>query len=454
VRAPRRAGTLAGLALVLLAGAAGAQDSNYWSIQYGPVAHLLGGQVIAGSRDLSATFYNPGALALAEGGTFLLSAESVQREWLSATPVGGAGLFDISTSRFGAAPSLVAGNLPRWLGKRSRLAWSLLTRQKLDLRLGQRLVDPLGPPVARSTAEMLFDQRVYESWGGLTCSRALTDSMGLGFTWYVAYRGQRTRSELSVQALGSDTSALSALGVDDIDYGHIRTLAKLGWEWSGRDLELGLTVTTPGLGVLTTHAKAGHTRSVSGVDADGDGRPEPPILQAQAAYDLTADYRTSWAIGGGLAWSHGPTRIYVSSEWFAPVAPFAVLEIPARDELPALSVDQELRGVLNAGVGAEHRFGSGVAVYGAFHTDFSAAPHDLSRSVALSDWDLYHLSAGAAFGIGSNRFTLGTSWAFGRRERPVDSPLPPEDAPGVGLDTTLDIRYTKVVFLLGFLFGR
>jgi hypothetical protein len=440
------------VALVLLAGPAGAQDSHYWSIQYGPVAHLVGGQVIAGSRDLSATFYNPGALAMAEGG-FLLSAQAVQRESLSATAVDTPALFDISTSHFGAAPSLLAGNLPRWLGKRGRLAWSFLTRQKFDLRLGQRVVDPLGPSVKSSTAETLFDQRVDESWGGLTYSRLLTDSTGLGVTWYVAYRGQRTRSELSAQALGSDASALSVLGVRDIDYGYSRTLAKLGWDWRSRDLELGITVTTPSLGLFATHGRASSTRSVSGVDVDGDGSPEPPVVQAQAAEDLAVHYRSSWAIGAGLAWQHGPTRIYASSEWYAPVARFTVLELPARDELPALPVDQQLRGVLNAGVGAEHRFESGVAVYGAFHTDFSAAVHDLSPNIAISDWNLYHVSAGAAFGIGGNRFTVGASWAFGSQKRAIESPLPAEYAAQVGLGTAFDARYTKLVLLLGFLFG-
>jgi len=41
-----------------------AQDSHYWSIQYGPVGQLVGGQVIGGVNDLSATYYNPGALGL------------------------------------------------------------------------------------------------------------------------------------------------------------------------------------------------------------------------------------------------------------------------------------------------------------------------------------------------------------------------------------------------------
>jgi hypothetical protein len=43
------------LLLGLCPGAARAQDSQYWTLQYGPVAELLGGVVVGSSRDLSAT---------------------------------------------------------------------------------------------------------------------------------------------------------------------------------------------------------------------------------------------------------------------------------------------------------------------------------------------------------------------------------------------------------------
>ena len=54
-----------------------------------------------------------------------------------------------------------------------------------------------------------------------------------------------------------------------------------------------------------------------------------------------------------------------------------------------------------------------VSVYGAFHTDFSASVGSARANVAVSDWDLYHLSGGLSFRIGDNRFTLGASWATG-----------------------------------------
>ena len=40
------------------------QENNYWNIQYGTRSTLLGGAVIGSVSDLSATFYNPGAIAL------------------------------------------------------------------------------------------------------------------------------------------------------------------------------------------------------------------------------------------------------------------------------------------------------------------------------------------------------------------------------------------------------
>lgn len=114
---------LAGLALLGLSAApAAAQDANYWTIQYGPVAQLLGGQVMGSTRDLSATYYNPGGLALAKQPAFLLSVQSVLLQGVSVTPNEGL-LTPASNWTMGVTPSLVAGAFPQsWLGERTRLA--------------------------------------------------------------------------------------------------------------------------------------------------------------------------------------------------------------------------------------------------------------------------------------------------------------------------------------------
>ena len=449
---PARAAGLVLVSLLALQPRVAAQDSQYWSIQYGPVGQLVGGQVIGGVPDLSSTFYNPGALALRNETSYLLSTESVQWERVSTTaqPDLGLEIFDTSSSVFGAAPSLLAGALPHWLGENTHLAWSFLTRQKLDLRLGQRLTDPLPSPWDTSAAENYFDERVTENWGGLTLSRPLSDSVGLGMTLYGAYRGQRTRRELSAQGISGDGRSLAVSGVTDFDYAHYRTLAKLGLAWQEGEWTLGLSLTTPSLALFGS-GDAAYTVSTSGTDANGDGRPDPPFLATETAEGLDADYRSSWAVGVGASKRIGHTRLYASAEWFAPVDRFTVIALPGTSA-EAGRLTQELGSVMNGGLALEHALSDEVSVYAAFHTDFSASVG--GTNVAVSDWDLYHLGGGASFRLGGNRFTLGALWATGGKDRPLRSPVPPEDVPAAGLDRPVDIRYSKITFLLGFEFGK
>ena len=60
--------------------------------------------------------------------------------------------------------------------------------------------------------------------------------------------------------------------------------------------------------------------------------------------------------------------------------------------------------------------------------------------------------AGAAFSVGSSRFSLGVSYAFGkdRRDFAVGG-LPPE-VPIVGEKRDVDVRFSRLVFVLGYLF--
>ena len=444
---------LVGLLLGPLAANVAAQDTNYWALQYGPVGQLLGGQVIGSERSLTATYYNPGGLALEDGTTFLLSTESFLLESFSTRPSTDVEIFDTSSTRLGAAPTLVAGALPRsWLGDDTRLAWSFLTRQDLNARLGERLVDPfeLGP-AGGSASELYLDNRVNESWAGLTLSRRLSDTLGIGATLYGVYRGQRSRSEVNALALGPGTGALSALAITDFDYTHFRTLAKLGVSWERNDMRLGLNVTTPSLG-LFGWGSAGYTLSFIGVDSDGDGVPDPPALSSQTEDDLDSYYKSSWAVGGGLAWYRGSTRWHASGEWFAPVDRFNVLNLPVQDDGPQLILTQQLKSVFNFGVGVEHDLGDETVLYGAAYTDFSASVGDPAVNVAVSNWNLYHVSAGMKFRVISNRFTLGATYSFGGKTRPLGAVIGEENVPGIGNDT-LDVSYKRVVVLLGFLFG-
>lgn len=447
----------AGLAFGLLATGAAAQDANYWNLQYGPVGQLLGGQVIGSARDLSAAYYNPGGLALEEDTAFLLSTQSFQAEYVSSIPTSPAvEAFDVSSLRVGTFPTLVAGGLPRgWLGPRTRMAWSFLTRQKLDVRLGERLQDPFEVPGGESAAEQYTDHQVTEGWGGLTLAYELSETLGVGATVYGVYRSQFSRNELSFQALSADQAALTGLGVTEYSYYHFRALAKLGVAWRRGDLQLGLNVTTPSA-ALFGRGRAGYTASRFGTDTDGDGVVDPPVLVAGAAEDVDAYYRSSWALGGGIAWQRGATRWQGSAEWFAPVGRFTAIDVPADGGFDQGDLTQELRSVFNAGLGVEHDFGDEVVLYGAALTDFSAAPgSDPTVNATVTTWDLYHLSGGVKFHVAGSRFTLGATLTFGGNRRTLRPILRlPAALAGEGSESELDVKYRRLVVLLGFLFGK
>ena len=427
---------------------AAAQDANYWTIQYGPVAQLLGGQVVGSTRDLSATYYNPGGLALAKQPAFLLSVQSVLLQGVKVTPSEGP-LTPASNWTMGVTPSLVAGAFPQsWFGDKTRLAWSILTRKQLDMSMDQPFAGTVAGSETAYGAEMLSDQSVTETWGGLTLSHRMGDSWGLGATLYGAYQGQQTRLEESAQLGGS--SGLAALGIENINYYHWRTLAKVGVAWDPhRTLQLGLAVTTPSLG-LFGGGKAAYTQSLVGLDVDGT-----PVSSLVNGVDdnAKADYRSSWAIAGGAAWRVGQTNLNVSGEWFAPVSRYAVLTAPANEGTPLAQVYQQLKGVFNAGMSVEHKFGGGTNLYAAFATDYNAAVETPGMQLNVSTWNLYHLTAGTSLKVIGSRVTLGGSYAFGSSTRKVGFGSFPPETPVLGQPPSADVRYNRLTLVLGFVLG-
>jgi hypothetical protein len=461
-RAAMKGKLLAVLALLTVAPAR-AQDSQYWDIQYGPVAQLLGGLVVGSSRDLSATYYNPGGLALGTDSDFLLSAQAFKAELVTINPVVAGQDLKKSQSQFDAFPQFFAFSLPKsWHGDNTRLAFSLLTRQQFNIHIDQRLAGDTSASPGRYGLETLFDQRMSEIWGGLTLSQHLTKRLGLGATFYGIYRNQRTRREQSIQATYEDGRGVSALGVTDFKYSHWSMLGKIGLAWEGDSFRLGGAITTPRLGVAGS-GNAGFTRAVTGADLDGDGKVDSLLLNGFND-GLDSEYASPWAFSGGASWRRGSLQFHASAEYFA--------RLPDSTVLPSLSQDsagnrvaliEQHAGVFNAGAGAEYWLGGvtsdkgaasgGTVIYAAFATDFTSSPDILRNEAASSNMDLFHISGGAAFSLGSSRFSVGASWAFGKKMREFDfSGLPP-GVPIIGEGYSMQTKYSRVVFVLGYLFG-
>jgi hypothetical protein len=433
-----------GAGLVASGPIARAQDAHYWPNQYGPVAQLVGGQLIGTTRDLSATYYNPAGLALTEQPNFLLSAESFEIESIGVR-LGSESVFpDQSFLSVRPAPTFIAGSMPRrWLGHRRRIAWSALTRYRFNARFNPRRAD--SGDSERSGGEVLFDQAMSENWFGVTVSERRGPGFALGVTGYVVYRGQRVRREVMAQATGPQGVGITSVGLRDFDFTHFRALGKVGVGWESGALQLGLTVTTPSAG-LFSWGRAGYTRSET---RTGDGEGARSVLVNGAWEDLSVNYGSSWAVGVGGGLRRGRTQVHASAEWFAPVAERAVLDVGPEWEGAPPTLGR--RGVVNAGIGLQHDLRNKASLFAAFSTDFESDAVGAPASVSISTWDLYHLTAGGAFSALGSRFTLGASWAFGRDDRSGFIP----ELGGASTDSRpMSVSYSSVRVVMGFVFGE
>ncbi|MEJ2538611.1 MAG: hypothetical protein P8188_01290 [Gemmatimonadota bacterium] len=442
------------LALALPPDEAAAQDSHYWSEQYGTRSALLGGALIGSVRDLSSTFYNPGAAALNLESRFLLSARAYRRSETTLEDGGGEGV-DLTTSNQRPLPTILATPIEfDWLGKH-RIIYSVLTRQQYDADLstydiGDRDVLPApGDEVAASAYTGTAELR--ETWTGITWAYPLTERVGIGVTPYLAVRSQTIKSQTLLQAASSEGDVAIATRLRNRDFRHYRGLAKIGLAGEFGRWSVGVTATTPSFSISGS-GRAAFNGSSAGVEGEDD------VLVADVQSDLSSTYESGWAVGAGFGLQFGGTRLHGSAEWFQAIDPFTVLD--AEDFVPQTGGDvlvndmtAELESVLNWGLGLEQSLGR-TMLFAGVALDRSAANPDApaQTTTTLTNYDLWRYSAGASFRLGRSEFMLGLAYAQG--SQPFPQVLQDRIETGLGpLEEDIQLRFTQWTVVLGYEFA-
>lgn len=444
------------VAMALL-GEAVAQDTNYWTQQYGTRSNLLGGAVIGSVSDMSATYYNPGAIALFKDASFLLSAKVYEFSTVNIKNGADEGR-DLGSSSISPSPDLLAGSFTfRWLGSH-KLGYSLLTRQRLEIDLqATRQATPFSGDAGEGVygGELTLSNNLKELWAGLTWSYPLGPKIGLGITQFLAIRDQKRRIQVLAEALRTDGEVAASILITEYKYNNYRLLWKAGLGFDFSPLTLGLTVTTPSLNLFGSGSALTNSTLV-GFDLDGDGQREN-YLAARYQDDIPSHYESSLAIGLGGAYQFGKTKIHFSAEWFDTVDPLTVLDTQefsgqTSGDTISFKLTHELQDVLNYGVGIEHAFGERFTGFASVVTDFTGAVPGSEANLSITNWDFYHFAAGAAFSIGRWELTLGAAYASAK-----DKLEPVNEQPGDAASTSLvdrlrgsSVEYKRIKLLFGF----
>ena len=435
------------------------QDAHYWTLQFGTRSTLLGGAVIGSVSDLGATFYNPARLGEFEDRGLLLSAEIHQYQSITVQDGVGEGI-DLKESSFSAAPSLVAGTFKIGFLKGHHFAYSILTRQKANLKFVVGQTDSIDviettPGDELFAGEVKFNTNLDDLWAGLSWAYPFSKKFGIGITQYFSIRSQNNSFRFLAEALTTTGKTAGLIRIDEFDYKTYRTLSKLGLSLNLPRLTAGLTITTPSL-----HLAGGGSSLVNdlltGGDLDGDGTSDDQLI-GKIQNNLPAEYRSSWALGAGAAYDFGRARLHFSAEWFDAVGKYDLIKTSpfvgqSSGETVSNEIVQELSDVLNYGVGLELLLTEKFSGFASLVTDFAALDSTTGVVATPSRWDFYHFAVGTAFSAARSEIVLGMTYSFGNQRiaRPLNLPVG-SDEPMTGEETS-KIRFLRIKFIFGFSF--
>lgn len=437
------------------------QDAHYWTNQYGTRADLLGGLVVGSIKDLSSTYYNPGAIAFSTDQSLVLTTDAVEISTIKLNNVAGRG-FDLSSTQSGTAPSIFAIRLTFEKLRKNHLALFYLTRhdfkfngdgKRIDIR-EPYLLDPFQEYFA---GEILYVQNLFESWGGLTWSRRVSEKIGIGISQIIAYRSQHGRFQTIAQLVSGEGQGSALILADAFKYFNLRALWKIGFTFDYRPLSFGFTFTTPSLNIL---GDGSTFINVGGIEIDTSGTGSRySSLASNYQEKLAAYYRSPLSVAVGAAYRFHHTSLYFTLEWFNSVSKFKVLKtknfiVQTSGALWQTDFSHELKSIINFGFGIQHEFHKKLSIYGSVFTDRSAKLPGSDTQFSISNWDIIHITTGSSLTFWRLDLTLGVSIGLGKEnfEQVVDFGNLENISDFLPVNGDSEVLYRRIKFIIGFSF--
>lgn len=458
--------------LLLLAGGLLAQDNNYWFQTYGAPSSAVAGNVIAGVRDNSAAFYNPGALGFIQEPDISVSGNVYGYRYFKLKNGLGPGE-DVFTGGYLLYPQMLSGVFK--LGKKNpwHINFNWLTRNYGFKIINERheqdfdVIQGLDG-MEHYSGSLDYFQELSEQWVGIGVGRALNEHLSVGLSLFGTYRWQLNRFESTLEAYpmtsfvdlpdGSTVPWYTArqTALQRVQFENFQLVFKGGLAYEKGPLKLGLTVTAPSINLSLPLIELGYiTRDQQqqnlGTPYDLDyvlGNALFDIRVSDKLKRLPTNHKKPLSIGFGVEYELPSARIMWSGEYFFGIQAYAVIRGAQRPDLinpPFLAaflerpnymtIVEQNKAVFNWGMGYEHFLENGWSIHGGFRTDFHY--HDSNfgpewegaMDLLPLEIDFMHYNVGVSMPTQSGKFTIVFHLASGRTEdrEPIVNMIDPVD---------------------------
>jgi hypothetical protein len=448
-----------------------AQDTHYWTQQFGTRSALMSGAVVAGANDNSMVYYNPGALGFLEDGNISINANLYQIENIRIENAIGQQT-EFKSSQLGSVPILISGMLNRksskWkigYGIMSPVAFQFKGTARLDGSY-EIIDDEESPGLEEFVGELSKNTKVTEIMGALGFSRALTENFSIGFTNLITMRSESfTRNFLVYYFLNDPGSTLvSGTDIENIKYYNVRYQLKFGGAWKlENDWEIGATVTTPSINLFGNGTVAVNL-SLNNTKLFSDERDD--FLATDRQEKLKSTFKSPFSFAIGINKHFRESTFAFTAQLFSGIAEYNIMEPESTafvrpsdvyEEFTAdefLTVTTRARAVVNVALAYEKRINDMLTINVSARTDNSYFEDESRASVTtVSDWDLYHVTGGVNLEKERSMLTIGLIGSFGKNDEYLqDGNLDnPDDNLLLGGALQLaESRYSAIGILLGF----
>ncbi|MGH1339685.1 MAG: hypothetical protein ACRBFS_26440 [Aureispira sp.] len=412
-----------------------AQDTHYWTNQYGARASLLGGAAIAGLDDNSAVYYNPANLAFIKENTVSLNTSVYKYTDLYWGNGAGQGL-DLQSQRISLYQQMISGLLTKNAAIKSRIGFNIITRQHANTSITQRHegsyeLNPSQDGAERYLGNVQLDNNINETWACLGWGYRLNKHFSVGLTGIITYRAQRYAFFYTTRAARSDSvSTTSALNVATNAYDtHTNTfiiggLLKAGFHARFGPWRFGLNVTSPSISIWSS-SKIQRELSQTNLPGNNDR------IQTGEQKFLPSQYKYPLSIGLGASYSYKTGGINIAAEYFAGLRPYKMIE--ARDESSTFSVlfnrpsvdfftvYNAAKPVLNFAIGWEQNLHERLFMHIGLRSDFSYAQinnRDYVQKLRLQNipMNLWHGTLGFSLRRKASLVSVGVQYSYGHQK--------------------------------------
>ena len=450
-----------------------AQDTHYWTQQFGTRSALMGGAVLGGANDNTMIFYSPAALASLESSSISLNANAYRIENIRVENALGQRA-DFESGQIGAVP-LLAGGMIRTRSQKWKVGYAIIS--PVDFRFKgiaradgnfELVDDDESPGLEEAVGETAITSKTNELIFAVGIGHKLNENWSVGMSNLITVRSHDYQRNYSAYIFKNDAERTLIGGniSQNATYYNFRYAAKFGVIYQKGNWKTGLNITTPSLNILGQGTLASNI-AVQNVGLGPENRPVSGVATDRQA-KLKSRFKSPFSLALGTNFQAGRSQIGVAVQYFAGLDVYDIMEpVPGSfvrpvELAPELQSDEFLKfrsgaeSVVNVAIGYEYQLKDNLSLLGSIRSDRSYFDQEVNEGVGIkstiSSWDIYHFTAGINFDKENSSLSLGLLFSTGfKDDYQQNGSFDPENPDFyIGSRTITEARYGSFGILLGY----